>query len=82
MLTLPEQTDRSLELPATGGSGVTAIIWESGNKAVIADDGTVTRPDEDTAVTMTATIEANGRKLTKDIVVTVLKKIWRNIPMN
>lgn len=74
MLTLPEQTDRSLELPATGGSGVTAIIWESGNKAVIADDGTVTRPDEDTAVTMTATIEANGRKLTKDIVVTVLKK--------
>lgn len=74
MLTLPEQTDRSLELPAKGGSGVTTITWESDNKAVIADDGTVTRPDEDTAVTMTATLEANGRKLTKSIVVTVLKK--------
>ena len=38
----------------------TAIAWSSGNEAVISPEGTVTRGEEDTNVTLTATVITNG----------------------
>ena len=51
-----------------------SISWASDTPAVIANDGTVTRPDSDTAVNLTATIDKDGLTDTKTFAVTVLKK--------
>ena len=45
-----------LALPAKGGSGRSDITWKSDNIGVIAEDGTVIRPTEDTRVTLTASL--------------------------
>ncbi|MFC0212719.1 immunoglobulin-like domain-containing protein [Paenibacillus chartarius] len=58
------------------GTGGTAITWSSDNPAVVAADGTVTRPaysTGDQAVTLTATLTLNGVTLTKEFVVKVIK---------
>lgn len=55
-LTLPSTVQQNLSLPATGASEYTSISWESSDSQVIAADGTVTRPDIDTVVTLTATL--------------------------
>ena len=69
-LTLPESTRGDLKLPTVGTCG-SVITWESQNKAVIANDGTVTRQQEDVDVTLTATITRGKGRATKDITVTV-----------
>ncbi len=69
-LTLPESTRGDLKLPTVGVCG-SLITWESQNKAVIANDGTVTRQQEDVDVTLTATITRGKGRATKDITVTV-----------
>ncbi len=69
-LTLPESTRGDLKLPTVGACG-SVITWESQNKAVIANDGTVTRQQEDVDVTLTATITRGKGRATKDITVTV-----------
>ncbi len=62
-----------LNLPQSGL--FTAVIsWESSNPAVIAENGTVTRPGEqesDATVTLTATVELMGQSATREFVVTV-----------
>lgn len=56
----------------TEGAYNTTISWSSSNAAIIANDGTVTRPtDVDTEVTLTATITLNTTTVTVDFVVTV-----------
>lgn len=72
-LSIPESTMLDLELPNTGSSGFSTITWMSGNPDVISDDGTVTRPETDTEVTLTATIKAGNATDTRDFTVTVLK---------
>lgn len=73
-LTLPAETDRSITLPTTGSSGLTEITWSSGNPAVMKDDGTVTRGDEDQTVTMTATLKSGDVVVTKEFTIVVKAK--------
>jgi len=49
----------NLTLPAAGASGKTSITWVSDKPEVISHAGVVTLPDQDTVVTMTATITCN-----------------------
>lgn len=59
-LTLPEK-----------GLYNTEITWKSSNPDIIAEDGTVTRPDAETTVTLTATFTNLGASITKDYKVKV-----------
>lgn len=52
----------------------TKIEWVSSNPDIIASDGTVARPDEDTMVVLTATISKNAAKEKKCFNVKVLKE--------
>jgi len=63
---------------STSGTLGTTISWSSSNTAVIATDGTVTRPaysGNDTAVTLTATISKSGFSDTKQFSITVIKAV-------
>ncbi len=60
----------NLTLPATGPAKST-ITWASNNTAVIANNGTVTRPATSTVVNLTATITAGTTSTTRVIAVTV-----------
>ncbi len=65
-----------LTLPVTGMSG-SAIAWQSDTLDVIANDGTIARPEadaEDVEVTLTATITYGKAEDTKAFTVTVLKE--------
>lgn len=56
-------------------SGKAAVSWTSDKEGVIANDGTVIRPDENTDVTLTATLSLEGTEdVTKEFKVTVLAK--------
>ncbi|MBE7022143.1 MAG: DUF4430 domain-containing protein [Ruminococcaceae bacterium] len=50
---------QNLKLPKTGKSGKTRIEWSSNSACVDTNTGVVTIPDEDTTVTLTATIWCN-----------------------
>lgn len=70
------QVTQNIILPTVGVGGST-ITWTSDNSAVVAADGTVTRPtfaDGDAVVVLTAVIEQNGFQRTKEFVVKVLKQ--------
>ena len=73
-LDLPSETDRSLTLPSQGASGETEITWSSSNQDVMANDGTITRGDEDQTVTMTATLKMGEVTDAKEFQVVVKKK--------
>ncbi|WP_299090241.1 immunoglobulin-like domain-containing protein [uncultured Metabacillus sp.] len=74
-----ESTDKitkNLALPAKGKHGV-AITWSSSNTEVIANDGTVTRPEKtesDVKVELTANLAYEGLTAKKQFTVTVLKE--------
>ena len=72
-LNVDPTVQQSLSLPSAGASEYTQITWESSNESVIAADGTVTRPEEDTVVTLTATITLGAVADTKIFEVTVPK---------
>ncbi len=72
-LTIISTVQQSLDLPETGASEYTKITWSSNKQEVIADDGTVTRPEEDTQVELTATITLGDVSDTKVFTVTVPK---------
>lgn len=57
---------QNLNLPKIGKSGKTRIEWTSNSACVDADTGVVTIPDEDTTVTLTATIRCNDVFDTKE----------------
>ena len=61
----------NLTLPATGIQGST-ITWASGTDTIISNAGVVTRPEEDTDVTITATITSGAISDTKDFVIKVI----------
>ncbi len=73
-LSLPEETDRSISLPTTGGSGLTEITWSSNNPEVMGNDGTITRGDEDEEVVITATLKSGESKVTKEFTIVVKTK--------
>jgi len=56
---------QNITLPKTGKSGKTRIEWDSVSTLVDTDTGEVTIPDEDTTVTLTATIRCNDEWDTK-----------------
>ena len=63
---------QDLTLPATvSGFTDVSITWKSDKPETVKDDGTVIRPDLDTTVTLTATLEKNGEKTKKTFTVTV-----------
>ena len=63
---------QDLTLPAAvSGFTDVSITWKSDKPETVKDDGTVTRPDLDTTVTLTATLEKNGEKTKKTFTVTV-----------
>ena len=65
----------SSDLTLPFNSGAAAVTWTSDKTDVIANDGTVTRPDENTDVTLTATLSLEGTEdVTKEFKVTVLAK--------
>ncbi|MBU0997025.1 MAG: hypothetical protein KKE16_03160 [Firmicutes bacterium] len=70
-INLPAQTVDNLTLPLTGWFD-SKIAWSSEIIDVIANDGTVTLPDEDTPVELNYTITVGGVARTGSVVVTVL----------
>ncbi len=75
MLTLSEYTKIAgdINLPDKGFGGAN-ITWSSSNKEVLSDTGKVTRPEQDTKVTLTATLGIGKLSKIKEFEVTVLKK--------
>ena len=61
-----------MDLPETGAQE-TKITWSSDQPDVIAADGTVTLPEKETEVTLTATFENSGIKKTKEYKVKVFE---------
>ncbi len=67
------EVKEDIKLPSTIHPDVT-VTWESENPAIIANDGKVTRPEnQDTQVVLTATLTKGNATATKDITVTVMK---------
>lgn len=64
----------SLGFPEYGEYGE-SIFWESGNTAVISDRGAVTRPEDDTDVTITATVLYGGSAARRTFTVTVKSRL-------
>jgi hypothetical protein len=76
-----DHVTQNVVLATTGANG-SLISWSSDNPAVIAQDGTVTRPqaiEQDATVTLTATITNGSRSDTKPFVLTVLKQAAQSI---
>lgn len=69
-LSLPQNAIFNLALPTEGKYG-TAISWTSDHPEIIAADGTVTRPSEDTAVVLTAKVKLGTAETEKTFTVTV-----------
>jgi GH43 family beta-xylosidase len=71
-VSVPAMAIEDIDLPTSGANG-TAIAWASDNAAVIATDGTVTRPDGANAqVKLTATFTLGGETIEKEFDVIVL----------
>ncbi len=71
---IPEKTLTDLNLPTEGLSGA-SISWTSSNTAVLANDGTVTNPDADTAVTLTKRISKGDYYFEQVYTVTVMSEV-------
>ena len=71
-------SDTAISLPQTVGEGadVVNVTWSSSNKTVIADNGTVTRPDGagTTEVKLTATLKKGNITAEKEFTLTVYNK--------
>ncbi|MCD8049657.1 MAG: hypothetical protein LUG52_08690 [Clostridia bacterium] len=61
---------QDIDLPAT--ADYASVTWKSGNTDVIADDGTVTVPNETTDVVMTATVTDGVYTTTREFTFTVI----------
>lgn len=82
------QVTHNLDLSTVGLFGTT-VTWTSSNPAVIAADGTVTRPavgEQDQQVVLTASYTFQGHHYTKSFVATVLAQqpviTYNPIPLN
>lgn len=68
------QISKDITLPLTDVNGAT-IVWSSNNITYITDTGVVTQPSYTTGnvdVTMTATVDYEGKTSTKNFIITVL----------
>lgn len=72
-LEITEKTTGNLTLP-TEGFKESVISWSSSDANVIASDGTVTRPEADTEITLTATLTKGTASITKTYTTTVMSK--------
>lgn len=73
-LSLPavvNNSTNSINLPTTIEGYNVEISWVSGDTSIIANDGSVTHPANDTNVKLTATITSNSYSETKEFVVLV-----------
>lgn len=68
---VPSKTTSDLSLSTTGFQNA-KIVWSSSNTDLISNSGKVTRPAEDTEVTLTATITSGSESITKTYTTTVL----------
>ena len=66
-----DHVTKDVSLPTKGLYGCT-ITWATSNSAVISKTGAVTRPSEDTEVTLTATLVNAGSSATKKFYLTVV----------
>lgn len=64
---------QDIALPAEGSNG-SKISWKSSRTDIVSDSGIVTRPETDTEVKLTATLRAGKENITKEFVVTVIRK--------
>ncbi len=69
-INLPAAALSDIALPASGSLG-TVFSWSSDHPEVIGADGTVSRPQRDTVVTLTVTATYQGSTLTHDYKITV-----------
>ncbi|MFA7367378.1 MAG: immunoglobulin-like domain-containing protein, partial [Bacilli bacterium] len=60
-----------LDLPVENTDREATIVWESSNVDVLANDGTVTVPNDDTKVTLTITVTIGEKEKTGTVEVTV-----------
>ncbi len=70
VVTAPTAAYQSFELETEGKSGA-VITWASTNPSVLAADGTVTKPERDEIVVLTATVSKGDYYYTKDFPVIV-----------
>ncbi len=61
---------KDIELPSMAGNAT--VTWKSNNPNVISDEGIVTLPNEETAVTMTATVSDGTYSIERDFVFNVI----------
>lgn len=69
-IVVPENTYSDIELTTEGLNGA-SISWSSDTPSVLADDGSIQVPDEDTTVTLTETISKGDYYYEKEYSVTV-----------
>lgn len=69
-IVVPQNTYSDIELVTEGLNGA-SISWSSSNTTVLANDGTISIPEEDTIVTLTETISKGDYYYEKDYQVTV-----------
>ena len=72
-LYVPEIVRSDLTLPTEGAHG-TAVKWSSSLRTVISNDGKVAKRNEDTQVTLTATVSKGAAVTVRQFTVTVPKK--------
>ena len=64
-------TDDKLTLPTLGGLHESVITWTSSDDTIIATDGTVVLPTEETTITLTATANLNDAEEVLNFVIVV-----------
>ncbi len=74
LLSISTSIKNDIELLENGEFNTT-ITWESSNEDVLSSEGIVNRLEEDTEVTLTATINLNNGSITKSFVVVVVSSL-------
>lgn len=64
-------TSTDISLPDSALAGLVSVTWQSSNPDVMGNDGTIGTVEENTTVTMTATLTYGDQSVTKEFVITV-----------
>ena len=64
-------TSTDLSLPSSALAGLVNVTWSSSNPDVMGNDGTIGTVEENTNVTMTATLSYQDQTVTKEFTITV-----------
>lgn len=68
---IPSEVRKNIELPTTGAFGTT-ITWESNNSDLLGANGVVNRGEEDTKVTLKATVKKGEAISTNEFTINVI----------